>query len=130
MSGGAGDPDLVPGRGLFAPPERFDARPYSPVEAARTVTETAVEILQARGEPARHERLVGEILVGLDRAGMLRRLIARGAGGGDGDGPLPGSGEPQTEDRRRPLSDGPDRPAGESWRSRGHTDAGLGRGDE
>ncbi|HYX12339.1 MAG TPA: hypothetical protein VE817_10160, partial [Candidatus Acidoferrum sp.] len=55
VSGGAGDPDLVPGRGLFAPPERFDARPYSPVEAARTVTETAVEILQARGEPARHE---------------------------------------------------------------------------
>jgi hypothetical protein len=110
--GGAGDPDLVPGRGLFAPPERFDARPYSPSEAARTVTETAVEILQARGEPARHERLVGEILVGLDRAGVLRRLISRGAsgagdmagGGGtaasDGDVGVEAGGP--REDRRHP----------------------------
>ena len=43
-------------------------------EAARTVTEVAVETLRARGEPARYERLLGEILVGLDRAGQLRRL--------------------------------------------------------
>ena len=77
MPGGAGDPDMVPGRGLFAPPERFDQRPFSAAEAARTVTETAVEILRARGEPARYERLLGEILVGLDRAGQLRRLAAR-----------------------------------------------------
>ena len=35
VPGGAGDPDLVPGRGLFAPPERFDQRPFSPAEAAR-----------------------------------------------------------------------------------------------
>ncbi len=41
----------------------------------RDVTETAVAILQARGEPARFERLLGEILVGLDRAGHLRRLV-------------------------------------------------------
>ena len=74
--GGAGDPDVVPGRGLFAPPERFDQRPFSAAEAARTVTETAVETLRARGEPARYERLLGEILVGLDRAGQLRRLAA------------------------------------------------------
>ena len=74
VPGGAGDPDLVPGRGLFAPPERFDDRPFSPLEAARRVTETAVEMLRARGEPARTERLLGEILVGLDRAGQLRRF--------------------------------------------------------
>ena len=73
---GAGDPDVVPAAGLFAPPERFDQRPFSAVDAARTVTETAVETLRARGEPARYERLLGEILVGLDRAGQLRRLVA------------------------------------------------------
>jgi hypothetical protein len=72
--GGAGDPDVIPSRGLFAPPERFDQRPFSASDAARTVTETAVETLRARGEPARYERLLGEILVGLDRAGQLRRL--------------------------------------------------------
>jgi hypothetical protein len=74
--GGAGDPDLVPGRGLFAPPERFDQRPFSAADAARTVTETTVETLRARGEPARYERILGEVLVGLDRAGQLRRLAA------------------------------------------------------
>ena len=41
------------------------------------MTETAVETLRARGEPARYERLLGEILVGLDRAGQLRRPRAR-----------------------------------------------------
>ncbi|HEU4918872.1 MAG TPA: hypothetical protein VFT20_03985 [Candidatus Limnocylindrales bacterium] len=76
VPGGAGDPDVVPGRGLFVGPERFDRRPYSPSDIARTVSEIAVETLKARGEPARHERLLGEILVGLDRAGQLRRLVA------------------------------------------------------
>ena len=76
LPGGAGDPDLVPAKGLFAPPERFDRRPFSAADAARTVTETAVETLRARGEPARFERLLGEILVGLDRAGQLRRLAS------------------------------------------------------
>ncbi len=41
----------------------------------RAVTEVAVEVLEARGEPARFERLLGEILVGLDRRGDLRRLV-------------------------------------------------------
>jgi hypothetical protein len=79
VPGGAGDPDLVPGPGLFAPPERFDQRPFSSTEAARAVTEAAVETLRARGEPARFERLFGEILVGLDRSGQLRRLAAGSA---------------------------------------------------
>ena len=74
VPGGAGDPEIVPARGLFGAPERFDDRPFSAADAARTVTETAVETLLARGEPARHERILGEILVGLDRAGQLRRL--------------------------------------------------------
>lgn len=75
VPGGAGDPETAPGRGLFAPPERFDRVRSSEGDVARTVTETTVEILQARGEPARYERLLGEILVGLDRAGQLRRLV-------------------------------------------------------
>jgi hypothetical protein len=75
-AGGRGDPELVPSPGLFAPPERIDARPFSAQEAARSISETAVEVLKARGEPARYERLLGEILVGLDRAGQLRRLVA------------------------------------------------------
>ena len=74
VPGGPGDPDVVPGRGLFAPPERFDQRPFSATEAAKVVTEAAVDTLRARGEPARMERLFGEILVGLDRSGQLRRL--------------------------------------------------------
>ena len=73
--GGRGDPEMVPGPGLFAPPERIEARPFSAKEAAATVLETAIEVLQARGEPARYERLLGEILVGLDRSGQLRRLV-------------------------------------------------------
>jgi hypothetical protein len=72
--GGYGDPDLVPGKGLFAPPERFDQRPFSASDAAKVVSEAAIETLRARGEPARMERLLGEILVGLDRSGHLRRL--------------------------------------------------------
>ncbi len=76
LPGGAGDSALVPGRGLFSAPERIDARPFSSIEAARSVTDTAVDVLKARGEPARYERLLGEILVGLDRTGQLRRLVA------------------------------------------------------
>lgn len=77
--GGRGDPEVIPGPGLFAPPQRIDARPFSALEAARSITETAVEVLQARGEPARYERLLGEVLVGLDRSGQLRRLVASDA---------------------------------------------------
>jgi hypothetical protein len=81
VPGGSGDPDLVPGRGLFAPAERYDARPFSTADAGRVVTETAVEVIRARGEPARTERLFGDILVGLDRAGLLRRLVETEEGG-------------------------------------------------
>ena len=76
IPGGSGDPALVPGPGLFAPPERIDARPFSHADASRALTDLAVEILRERGEPARYERLLGQILVGLDRAGHLRRLVS------------------------------------------------------
>ncbi len=76
ISGGPGDPDLVPGAGLFSAPERFDRRAFSATDVRNTVVEVAVESLKARGEPASGDRLLGEVLVGLDRAGQLRRLIA------------------------------------------------------
>jgi hypothetical protein len=75
IPGGPGDPDLVPGAGLFTAPERFDRRPFTASEVNRTIVDVAVESLKARGEPATQERLLGEILVGLDRAGQLRRLV-------------------------------------------------------
>ena len=65
--------------------ERIEARPFSPREAAATVLRP-VEVLRERGEPASFERLLGEILVGLDRSGSLRRLLAT---------------EPSSEHRRR-----------------------------
>jgi hypothetical protein len=74
--GGAGDPELVPGAGLFSAAERVDRRPFSAADVARTVADVAVESLKARGEPASTDRLLGDVLVGLDRAGQLRRLVA------------------------------------------------------
>jgi len=76
VAGAAGDPELVPGPGLFSPPERVNARPFSSIDAARRVTETAVAALATRGEPASFDALFAEVLVGLDRAGQLRRLAA------------------------------------------------------
>ncbi len=114
LAGGAGDPDMVPGPGLFVAPERFDRRPFSQADAARTVADVAVETIKARGEPARYERVLGEILVGLDRAGQLRRLLAADAGDGDAadDGDAPGG-----------IAMGPGLDAPEPGRpSRRHTD--------
>jgi hypothetical protein len=71
--GGAGDPGSIRGRGIFGAPQAIDGR-FSPSEAAQAVTETAVAVLQARGEPAERDRLLGPILVGLDRCGQLRRF--------------------------------------------------------
>ena len=76
LAGRSGDPDIVPGAGLFGAPERFDRRPFSAADVRNTVVEVAVESLKARGEPASADRLLGEVLVGLDRAGQLRRLVA------------------------------------------------------
>ena len=122
--GGAGDPDIVPGRGLFAAPERYDARPFSAADAARSITDTAVEVLKARGEPAGFDRLLGEILVSLDRNWQLRRLVAfeprrhAGTDGGSDDeaiepellGPearLRGGDPPSLTGRLSPRGEGP-----------------------
>lgn len=82
-------------RASQAEPERVERGPFSAAEAARMVTETAVEVLQARGEPAREERLLGEILLGLDRTGQLRRFVSSTPEiGTDDDAALPPPSEP------------------------------------
>ncbi len=61
---------------IFSPPERpSSGGPFSTDEAARAVVDAAVDVLKLRGEPVRFGGLLGEILVGLDRAGHLRRLV-------------------------------------------------------
>jgi hypothetical protein len=123
IPGGSGDPDLVPGPGLFSAPERFDQRPFSTAEAARTVTDTAVETLRARGEPARYERLFGEILVGLDRAGQLRRLAAADAGRGRAAARrIDGSSASDWPETDEPGGDGSGGPAGTAGRGADSSD--------
>jgi hypothetical protein len=114
VPGGAGDPDMVPGAGLFVGPERFDRRPFSQADAARTVADVAVETIKARGEPARYERILGEILVGLDRAGQLRRLLAADAAdtaADDETDDAPGTAQGPRTDAADPAHDQP--PAGD-----------------
>jgi hypothetical protein len=74
VAGGAGDPGTIQGRGVFAAPEKLDAGPFRPGVAAQVVTDTAVELLKARGEPATFGQILGELLIGLDRSGQLARL--------------------------------------------------------
>jgi hypothetical protein len=50
--------------------------PFALTDVENAVTQVAVSVLQARGEPASGERLLGEVLVGLDRLGHLRHLVA------------------------------------------------------
>jgi hypothetical protein len=89
--GGAGDQDLVRSDRLFSPPQRHGDAPFSPADAARAFVDAAVDVLKLRGEPVAFDGLIGEILVGLDRAGHLRRLalpsafpVDPGVGGGTG----------------------------------------------
>ena len=76
--GGAGDPAVIITRGVFGGTVPIDGR-FSVSELNRVVTETAVAALQARGEPADAQHLVGELLVALDRSGQLRRYAVAAA---------------------------------------------------
>ncbi|MDQ3447829.1 MAG: hypothetical protein M3432_01455 [Chloroflexota bacterium] len=53
----------------------LDDGPFQLSAVEEAVRDVAVGVLQARGEPARYERLLGEVLIGLDRLGHLRRLV-------------------------------------------------------
>ena len=96
LPGGSGDPTFVPGPGLFSAPERVLARSFSTAEAQRTITEITVQVLRDRGEPVRFERLLGEILIGLDRAGHLARMFAAADGNGDSE---PGAEDSESVER-------------------------------
>ena len=137
MPGGAADPDFVHGRGVFAEPVRVERGPFSASEATRTVTDTVVEVLQERGEPAREDRLLGEILLGLDRTGQLRRFVSGAPEIGIDDEPAPpppretGPDGPDVGRRRaradgaRPRDDGGTSPAARGGRV---DDPGIGAG--
>ncbi len=114
-AGGAGDPGTIAGHGLFAGPQPIDGR-YSSSEAAKTVTEAAVAILQARGEPSAPERMLGDLLVALDRSGQLRRYAvlteaatsAGPSGGTAGGAASAGPGSPGAAARSAGTIPGPD----------------------
>jgi hypothetical protein len=94
---------------LFAPAERTPASgPFSADEAARAVVDAAVDVLKLRGEPVSFGGLLGEILVGLDRAGHLRRLVRPPAAADTQDGEAqPGdvaSPEPEPDQVERLLT--------------------------
>ena len=113
LPGGAGDPDYTPNERLFAPAERGANAPFSPEDAERAVVDAAVDVLKLRGEPVTFEGLLGEILVGLDRTGHLRRLVrppalAEPAGGAPSPGP-DAAAEAQPVPRPVPAADHVDR---------------------
>ena len=74
VEGGAGDPGTIAGRGVFAAPEKLDEGPFRASAATLAVSDAAIELLKARGEPARFDEMLGALLVGLDRSGQLARL--------------------------------------------------------
>ena len=105
VPGGAGDPDIVRAERLFAPPERIVDAPFSATDAARAVVDAAVDVLKLRGEPVSFGGLLGEILVGLDRAGHLRRLVRPPAPPEDAAADANGNAAPPPERRPEPAGD-------------------------
>ena len=75
LPGGAGDPDLGRRTACSRRPSAAPASPFSVEDAESAVVDAAVDVLKLRGEPVSFEGLLGEILVGLDRTGHLRRLV-------------------------------------------------------
>src|SRR4051794_19195986 len=114
LPGGAGDPDRGSSDRLFSPPERQAGAPFSAQDAERAVVDAAVEVLKLRGEPVTFDGLLGEILVGLDRTGHLRRLVRppaddggedAGAGGTDGRDPGSASASASAQSAAAPSGD-------------------------
>ncbi|HEY7599420.1 MAG TPA: hypothetical protein VH741_05800, partial [Candidatus Limnocylindrales bacterium] len=68
------EPDQHPE--LAALPHADPDGPFALADVETAVSALAVTVLQARGEPASAERLLGEVLIGLDRLGHLRRLVS------------------------------------------------------
>ena len=51
------------------------AGPFQISEVEGAIADIAVAVMQLRGEPTRFERILGEVLLGLDHLGHLRRLV-------------------------------------------------------
>ena len=49
--------------------------PFQISEVEAAIADIAVAVMQLRGEPTRFERILGEVLLGLDHLGHLRRLV-------------------------------------------------------
>lgn len=109
VPGGAGDPDLAPSDRLFGVPEHRPSAPFSAADAERAVVDAAVDVLKLRGEPVSFAGLLGEILVGLDRAGHLRRLVRPPDVGEGAAGAPAGDGAADQAALRGPASDHVDR---------------------
>ena len=113
-----------PAERLFAPAERVVNAPFSAQDATRAVVDAAVDVLKLRGEPVTFDGLVGEILVGLDRAGHLRRLVRPPAAEAAPDAAAPGRPPPEpvpiTSSACSPsIRERPRRaPTAAGWRSR------------
>ncbi len=107
--GGAGDPTVITVRGVFTGPAPIDGR-FSVSELNRVVTEAAVAVLQARGEPADQQHLVGELLVALDRSGQLRRFAVAASAAAAGGAGAAGSTSPgaAADPGSAPADAGPD----------------------
>ena len=65
------------GRSVFFAPAKQAEGFFRAGAAAEAVADSAVELLKARGEPARFDEMLGELLVGLDHSGQLARLAAQ-----------------------------------------------------
>jgi hypothetical protein len=112
LPGGAGDPDLGPSGRLFAPADRGASVPFSAEDAESAVIDAAVDVLKLRGEPVTFEGLLGEILVGLDRTGHLRRLVRPPASRHPDEGEVPpgqaGAGQARASEPAPALPPPPD----------------------
>jgi hypothetical protein len=91
LPGRAGDPELETSGRMFAPAERQPGAAFSAQDAERAVVDAAVEVLKLRGEPVTFHGMLGEILVGLDRTGHLRRLVRPPAPEAEVDADAPGT---------------------------------------
>ena len=75
--------------------------PFQISAVGSAVADIAVAVMQLRGEPTRFDRILGEVLLGLDHLGHLRRLVG-----------TPRATEREEEEEREPglfglVSDGP-----------------------
>ena len=75
------------------------------------MVDAAVDVLKLRGEPVTFEGLLGEILVGLDRTGHLRRLVRPPAstrpGGGEASPRQAGTGQARAQEPGDALAPAP-----------------------